>query len=496
MNTTKNGNTICSLKFATYIRMSSTMQEESPETQRFHMESFAEQQEAIICEEFFDSAVSASKKNFSDRRAGQQLLAAAQAKNRKWNAVLFYHLDRAFRDTIDQKLTLIMLRRLKVDVWTIRGQVNMDTADDIFRLDIEGALSEREVRRLGERVRDAGLKNANQGRFPAGFPPLGLHYNNQTKKMELTERSSDILKIFQSYIECGGSTSKTVIAVNSQGIKTATGKLWERAAIYRVIINPKYRRKLDYADVLVDAPELIPEIVPPEILAQADRILAQNSSMSGRSKPGNRVYNGLMKCASCGHTMRLQTSSANITGTKKWASWRCKNSQIQACPTRSVAGRYVDKLIGQVVSQLINYERDPIAAAEPGSRSKAEAAERKKVRLGDQKKRWHHLYAQGHIEYEELEKEIKAIEKELAQIEVVKLPQKLDRDQVDEMAEMLEEGWANLSVEIRREFLMLVGARITLGCVRGERLWLELETNLNDSIFKAEMSQVSRHKKR
>lgn len=470
------------------------MQEESPETQRFHMQEFADSLGTPIIEEFFDAAVSASKKNLSDRRAGRELLASAQLKNRKWNAVLFYHLDRVFRDGVDQKLTLIMLRRLGIEVWTIRGRIDMDTADDIFRLDIEGALSEREVRRLGERVRDAGLKNANQGKFPAGFPPMGLQYNNQTKKMELTDRAGDIVKIFQAYIDCGGSTSKTVVAVNSQGIRTATGKLWERAAIYRVIINPKYRRQLNYADVLVDAPELIPEIVPPYLLEQADRILAQHNSMSGRSKPGKRIYNGLMRCASCGSTMRLQTS-INIAGTKRWASWRCRNSQIGACPTRTVSGRYIDKLMGQVVSQLINWERDPIAASEPGGRSKAEAAERKRARLGEQKKRWHHLYAQGHIEYEELEKEIKSIDRELSQIEVVKLPQRLDPKHIDEIAELLEDGWGNLSVEIRREFLMMVGARITLGCVRGEKLWLELETSLNDQIFKAEMSQVSRHKK-
>ena len=79
---------------------------------------------------------------------------------------------------------------------------------------------------------------------------------------------------------------------------TLRGHAWTISSLKCVIRNPLYRRLTTFRDHVLPAPSLIPEVVDPAVVAEADRLLALRAPLYGRLSPPHaaarreRTYGG------------------------------------------------------------------------------------------------------------------------------------------------------------------------------------------------------------
>jgi DNA invertase Pin-like site-specific DNA recombinase len=489
--------------------MSSDMQQDSPATQRYLITEYCKRMDFEVVAWYVDEAVSAFKVDMVDRPAGSKLLADIKSKRRPFDAVVIVRLDRAFRNPRDQEDTLLYCQYYNCDVWEIdNGRIDTSTPVGEFMIALRGLLARMESRNTGKRVRDAISSNAAQGKWPSGYAPLGYTYvpgvpDSKGKKvggrLEPNDRAADVVRLFEVYAKTGNA-AHTAATMISEGIRTAKGYNFEVYSILAILRNPIYRQRIRYDGRETDAPDLIPRIVPKQLTDAVDAIIAHHKGTGPRARGSTRAYSSRLICANCGRRMVSATTETRTGwGGSIYKGWLCPNKKVGLCTgTRQTSERLIDTLVGRALRDLLTACRDSIHNAPPEQQAKAVNVERQRQRLEAQKRRTVEAHISGHLESVglTLNAEIDRIDREIAALEVVKQPAEISPEVLDRLVSLLDEGWGRLTESARKEMLMLLGVRITLGCMIGERLWIELESTACEGVIRAEMEQKSHKRKR
>lgn len=109
-----------------------------------------------------------SQFNLDKRPAFKRLL--EEAKSKKFEGIVFYRWDRFSRSSVLSKISQIYFERYNIQL------IPSDDSLDPLMVEIKGALSEEEVRKLKERVRSTRLNQFSKGvivgRCPIGYVPI------------------------------------------------------------------------------------------------------------------------------------------------------------------------------------------------------------------------------------------------------------------------------------------------------------------------------------
>lgn len=170
------------MKVALYTRVSTN--DQSVEMQTSDLRRYCDQRGFDVYKEFSDQGVSGTK----DKRPALDEL-RADAKERKFDAVLVWRFDRFARSTKHLITALEEFRHLGIEF--ISYQENMDTSSPLGKamFTIVSAIAELERNILLERVR-AGLRRARENGAILGRPKkLNLNVE-EIKKMRNKERLS------------------------------------------------------------------------------------------------------------------------------------------------------------------------------------------------------------------------------------------------------------------------------------------------------------------
>lgn len=155
-----------SLKTALYTRVSTT--DQSVEMQRADMQAYCTQRGFTIYREYCDHGISGTK----ERRPALDTL-MADARKRKFDAVLVWRFDRFARSTKHLITALEELRHLGIEF--ISYQENIDTSSPLGKamFTIVAAVAELERNIIVERIK-GGLRRANAMGKRIGRPGLQL----------------------------------------------------------------------------------------------------------------------------------------------------------------------------------------------------------------------------------------------------------------------------------------------------------------------------------
>jgi DNA invertase Pin-like site-specific DNA recombinase len=150
------------MKVALYTRVSTL--DQSVEMQSSDLRRYCDQRGFEVYKEYSDQGISGTK----DKRPGLDEL-MADARKRKFDAVLCWRFDRFARSTKHLIISLEEFRNLGIDF--ISYQENIDTASPLGKamFTIVSAIAELERNILLERVR-AGLKRAKENGAILGRP--------------------------------------------------------------------------------------------------------------------------------------------------------------------------------------------------------------------------------------------------------------------------------------------------------------------------------------
>jgi site-specific DNA recombinase len=437
---------------AEYIRMSTLLQENSPETQRALVREKLPKDLEIVAT-YEDRAISGG---LMERRPGLlQMLLDAEAK--KFEAVVFVKYDRAFRNNEEQAVTLNKLRRMGIAVHSILDPPGDGAAGNLI-VGILGVVNQFERELTGERIYHANRQLAKQGRWTgARRTPLGYDYDSEAKRLVVNPEEAELVRlVYQTYIDCeaGHSAAKRLRAM---GYVTKFGNPWTGQAVTDLVSNEMYIGKLRWGQRRRSGGKARPRSVDYEvfdgtheaIIDEATFARAQAIRQARRTAPRSasspHLLSALGRCSMC--------NSPIVSGSP--GNYRCQSFIRGGCKGWSRKATYLEGTIYALVLANIKASSLPahiraIKTPAPSTRN----IEKALTQLNTQLNRQMVAYESGAYTIEEFRTRRAKIEDEkremLRQMESVKPAVTAE---TLEALRNFEELWSEADVISRRKLL-------------------------------------------
>lgn len=185
----------------------------------------------------------------TDRPQFQQML--KDAKDKKFNVLICYRLNRISRNVADFSSLIQMLQDNNIEFVSVREQFDTSTAMGRAMMNISAVFAQLERETIAEQVKDNMLHLATTGRWLGGVPPLGfesekvLYIDKDFKERTLTilkpvKKEMDLAKFFyDKYLELGSIHQLRKYLIQNN-YKTRNGKYYSSRAISDILRNPAY----------------------------------------------------------------------------------------------------------------------------------------------------------------------------------------------------------------------------------------------------------------
>lgn len=458
------------MRLVVYVRKSSDHgQKDSLETQANLCREYAVSHGHEVVATYTEETVSAAKRWLDQRREGARLIADIVDRRRPFDGVLVLAFDRLFRNPVDELAHMALFARCRCELISVReGKLDISTPEAELQHGMSALIRRYETQRTGQRVREHNLSLALSGQWPAGQASLGLTYDKAAKTLSVNDCAPDVCRVFEAYLGHGGNASAAARVLNAQGLVSRDGNPWRDDSVLYLVRSPIYRRRLRYDGREIDAPALIPEVVPPALVAQVDAILTVALRLHPRNRGSKHLYSGLLVCARCESRMKV-IACGNVV-------WRCRASKESGlCPAGGVGDKKIDRAVGRAVQRLFRQLRCEVTseAVKPPERVDRSAQER--VRLARRRERLVGIHLAGAISQDEFLHRVQPLDLQLADLETRKPPPPVSPDDIAAFIKGLAAKWHDIPTAQRRELLMVIGTSII---VHAEDGWLEMETAL------------------
>lgn len=329
-------------------------------------------------------------------------------KNKKFDVLICYRLDRISRNVADFSTTLELLQDNNIAFVSIKEQFDTSTPMGKAMVYIASVFAQLERETIAERIKDNMLELAKSGRWLGGQSPLGFEseqmtyldsdYNERTLfRLKPVEDEMNIVKlIFDKYYEAG-SIHMVLKYLLSNNLKGKNGGDFATMSISDILRNPVYvksdEKVFDYLrkkgmhtcgeingnGILIynkknsknkarDVSDWVAATARHKGVISADKwlhiqhILDKNSTKGpirqGTSKKS--LLSGILKCAHCGAPMRISYGRAKKDNSERIYYYMCTmkaHSGKTRCDNPNVRGDYLEQ---QVIKQLLQTNVDVI----------------------------------------------------------------------------------------------------------------------------------------
>lgn len=345
----------------------------SVERQRTDCHKVATDRNWTITEEYVDNDISAYSGKV--RPAFESMLEDMTAG--QFDAVVVYHHDRLTRQPPDFEKFLSTFHNAGVKLFaTARGETNIGEGDGILTARIFAAVAANQSDAASRRI-----KRKNDERASAGMPhKTGQRaYGFELDRVTVVESEAEVIRKLASKFLAGDSLISLAAWLQSEGIKTATGKNdWRVPTVRNLLDSPRLAGLLVHRGEVV-GPGKWPAIITPAQHEQIRHRLEQNAQTKKRS-PRRYLLAGKVYCGSCGAKM---VSSPDGDRTR----YGCrKGPDHGGCNKVFISGSALDDLIADaVLTRLDTPELARALAAQPDDDAEAVALTRQIVSDTEQK---------------------------------------------------------------------------------------------------------------
>ncbi|MFC1935657.1 recombinase family protein [Chloroflexota bacterium] len=208
------------MKVAIYARVSTSDKDQNTETQLMPLRDFCEFQRWEVYREYVDQV---SANDFAHRFAWRNLL--DDAARRRFQVVLVFKLDRAFRSVKHMHDTLSAWETVGVSFKSLREQFDTSTALGRLLLNLLASLAEFELELIRERVK-AGMDRARKQGHRIGRPRVTDRRGFQKRFGAVLERlQAGVLSRRQAAheLDIGYATLKRLIDAHANGTQETAG---------------------------------------------------------------------------------------------------------------------------------------------------------------------------------------------------------------------------------------------------------------------------------
>lgn len=337
----------------------------------------------------------------------------AEAKEKKFQAIVVYRLDRISRNIGDFAKLIEKLNGMKIDFISIKEQFDTSSPMGRAMMYISSVFSQLERETIAERIRDNMHELSKTGRWLGGVPPTGyqsesissITIDGKTKRAcklkAIPEEISLVTLVFDKFLETG-SLTKTETYLLQNGYTTKNGKQFTRFTIKGLLTNPVYMIADEFAytylkeknvDLFSDesefdgvhgimaynrtlqqpgkANQLKPMeewivsvgkhegIIEGATWVKVQRLLERNKSKSYKKPRSNvALLSGLLICGNCGDYMRPKVSQRVNTEGEFIYSYMCstkERSKSHICNMKNCNGNILD---ADIIEQLKSLSED------------------------------------------------------------------------------------------------------------------------------------------
>jgi site-specific DNA recombinase len=251
------------------------------------------------------------------------------AKNKEFDVVYVYRLDRFFRKTKLLLGALDELGNFKVGFRSITESFDTTNITGKFMTTLLGAVAEMERDTIRERTVNGRIAAAKSGKWVVGLPPYGYIRNPETQKLEIVGNEAETVRQLYEWLVYEKLSLKAIARrMNESGInspkyvfinKRKTYNHWYERTIGRILSNEiytgvtyfrKYKRPFRNAVSVVEEslkrPENewirieVPPIISRELFDKAIKQLIDNKDNASRNMKQNYMFSKLLYCGYCG----------------------------------------------------------------------------------------------------------------------------------------------------------------------------------------------------
>ena len=266
--------------------------------------------------------------------------------------IVVYRLDRFSRSIADFGRLWEILRRHNVEFVSINETFDTSTPMGRAMLNIIMVFAQLERETTAERVRDNYYQRAKLGSWPGGPAPFGFSIGKlpgpdgkPAPGLLPDERASIVERIFQSYAQEGASLGSVARSLNGDGIPAPRRATWDNVSLSRILHSPLYvmadedvylyyqgkglifanrleefdglhggmivgkrdRSAGKYQDLNEQHFSLSTHygLVPSGLWLRCQYKLDANRQLGGAGRGKHTWLSGLLKCASCGYSIKV-----------------------------------------------------------------------------------------------------------------------------------------------------------------------------------------------
>lgn len=337
----------------------------------------------------------------------------ADAKEKGFQALVVYRLDRISRNIGDFAKLIESLNEMKIEFISIKEQFDTSSPMGRAMMYICSVFSQLERETIAERIRDNMHELSKTGRWLGGVPPTGYQsesissvtVDGKTKKAcklkIIPEEISLVKLIFDKFIETG-SLTKTETFLLQNGYTTKNGNQFTRFAIKGILSNPVYMIADEFAcaylkeknvDLFSDKNEFdgvhgimaynrtiqqpgkANRIRPMDewivsvgkhegaiegsTWVKVQALLDRNRSKCYKKPRSNvALLSGLLVCGNCGDYMRPKASGRVNAQGEQIYSYLCSKKERSRCHICNMKNCYGNGLDADIIEQLKSLSED------------------------------------------------------------------------------------------------------------------------------------------
>lgn len=299
---------------------------------------------------------------------------------------------------------------------------------------MRGAIAEFEKAKIRERTMGGKRRKAKEGKLTLNDKPYGYSWDVTTKNYVIFEEEAKVVRyMFDYYVANNVGVRNVAEELRSLGFKNREGKPLSPIHINRMLGNEMYagtKQAFRYYDKLIGQgkkkkykrpkeewiPIPVPAIVSRDVWEKAQIKKGTNSVNSLRNTKHNYLVKNMLKCAHCGYAMIG-------SGVRQYHYYACMQKLSYAsldrlnCPAKLIRAEILDEDIWKFLHQWasgINELESAIVNDIPDYSNKIIAANAKKEDLINQQNDIMKWYRQKMLTSEAAEKELAAVQKEIA----------------------------------------------------------------------------------
>ena len=433
------------MRVAIYARVSSERQAEkelSIPAQLKALKKYALGRGWDVAAEYVDEAESARSAN---RPAFKDMIAATKNRVKPFDAILVWKLSRFARNREDSVIYKSLLKRRKISVVSMNEQVDESPAGSLLEGIIE-VIDEFYSANLSQDTIRGMKENASRGHRNGGATPFGYRRSSTTQgatgraTLAPDEREAPLVQRAFDLAAHGQGARDIAHVLNSEGLRTRTGKYFQATTINHLLRNEAYagtlvwnrysksfgrRQKRDASEV-IRVPDCHEPLVDKDVFASVQALLTSRrpSKKHPKTVASQYLLSGLAHCSRCGsHAIGTNGASG------KYLYYRC-NARLTKGPSvckgplmnaKKLEGFVLDRINENILTeenlrQLVELTNEEIRVNKRRATKQLDHLDRE-ARSVDQK--LEHVYAaleSGKVDIDDLAprlKELRAEQREL-----------------------------------------------------------------------------------